>query len=102
MKVSKLGNQTDIAATLLGQLNLPYSQFRWSKDLLNPGSKPFAFFDWDNGMGFMLNGQAISFDNLGKQVVYVKNPKGDKALNEKTLLYGKAFLQEIFTEYMAY
>ncbi len=102
LKVSKLGNQTDIAATLLGQLNLPYNQFRWSKDLLNPGSKPFAFFDWDNGMGFMLNGQAISFDNLGKQVVYVKNPKADKALNEKTLLYGKAFLQEIFTEYMAY
>jgi phosphoglycerol transferase MdoB-like AlkP superfamily enzyme len=102
MKVSKLGNQTDIAATLLAQLNLPYDQFRWSKDLLNPGTKPFAFFDWDNGMGFMLNGQTISYDNLGKQVVYTQNPKSDKATNQKALLYGKAFLQEIFTEYMAY
>ncbi len=102
MKVSKLGNQTDIAATLLAQLNLPYDQFRWSKDLLNPGTKPFAFFDWDNGMGFMLDGQTISYDNLGKQVVYTQNAKADKATNQKALLYGKAFLQEIFTEYMAY
>jgi phosphoglycerol transferase MdoB-like AlkP superfamily enzyme len=101
-KISKLGNQTDIAATLLAQLNLPYDQFKWSKDLLNPDSKPFAFFDWDNGMGFMLDGQVISFDNLGKQVVYTKNPKCDKALNEKTLLYGKAYLQQVFTEYMRY
>jgi len=102
LKVSKLGNQTDIAATLLAQLNLPYDQFRWSKDLLNPGTKPFAFFDWDNGMGFMLDGQTISYDNLGKQVVYTQNAKADKATNQKALLYGKAFLQEIFTEYMAY
>jgi phosphoglycerol transferase MdoB-like AlkP superfamily enzyme len=102
MKVSKLGNQTDIAATLLAQLNLPYDQFRWSKDLLNPGTRPFAFFDWDNGMGFMLDGQTISYDNLGKQVVYTQNPKSDKATSQKALLYGKAFLQEIFTEYMAY
>ncbi|OCX53963.1 hypothetical protein BEL04_06700 [Mucilaginibacter sp. PPCGB 2223] len=102
IKVNKLGNQTDIAATLLAQLDLPYDQFRWSKDLLNPGTKPFAFFDWDNGMGFMINGQTISYDNLGKQVVYVQNPKIGKATNEKALLYGKAFLQQIFTEYMAY
>jgi phosphoglycerol transferase MdoB-like AlkP superfamily enzyme len=101
-KISKLGNQTDIAATVLAQLDLPYDKFRWSKDLLNPGSQPFAFFDWDNGMGFMIPGQAVSFDNLGKQVVYTKNSKGDQATKDKLLLYGKAFLQQIFTEYMAY
>ncbi len=101
-KISKLGNQTDIAATLLAQLNLPYDQFKWSKDLLNPGSKPFAFFDWDNGMGFMLDGQVISYDNLGKQIIYTKNPKAGKALSDKALLYGKAYLQQVFTEYMRY
>ncbi len=102
IRVHKLGSQTDIAATILAQLNLPYNQFKWSKDLLNPGSKSFAFFDWDNGFGFMLPEQAISFDNLGKSVIYTKNPKATQAVNEKTLQYGKAYLQQVFTEYMAY
>lgn len=101
-KISKLANQTDIAATVLAQLDLPYDRFKWSKDILNPGTPPFAFFDWDNGMGFMLPGQTISFDNLGKQIVYTHDPKGDKATKDKALLYGKAFLQQIYTEYMAY
>ncbi|MBW4889930.1 sulfatase-like hydrolase/transferase [Mucilaginibacter sp. HMF5004] len=101
--VIKLGNQTDIAATVLAQMDIPYrAYFRWSKDLLNPTSQPFAFFDWDNGFGFMTPQQAISFDNLGKEVIYTKHPNVPKAVNEKKLLYGKAYLQQVFTEYMAY
>jgi phosphoglycerol transferase MdoB-like AlkP superfamily enzyme len=102
-RISKLGCQTDIAATVLAQLNLPYKEhFRWSKDLLNPTSKSFAFFDWDNGFGFMMPQQAVSFDNLGKAVIYTKYPNANKAANAKALLYGKAYLQQVFTEYMNY
>jgi phosphoglycerol transferase MdoB-like AlkP superfamily enzyme len=101
--VIKLGSQTDIAATVLAQLDLPYrQQFRWSKDLLNPTSKSFAFFDWDNGFGFMLPEQSVSYDNLGGEVIYTKHPNANKAVNEKALLYGKAYLQQVFTDYMAY
>ena len=101
-RVHKLGGQTDIAATLLAQLNLAYQPyFRYSKDLLNPTSQSFAFFDWDNGLGFMTPQQAISFDNLGKEVIYTRY-KTNKATNEKALLNGKAYLQQVFTDYMAY
>ncbi|MDB5112697.1 MAG: hypothetical protein JWR67_3811 [Mucilaginibacter sp.] len=101
-QISKLGNQTDIAATLLAQLNLPHQQFKWSKDLLNPFSKEFAFFNWDNGFGFMLPQQAVSYDNSGQRKIYVSNKNAAKSITEKTLLYGKAFMQQIFTEYLAY
>jgi hypothetical protein len=100
--VNKLGNQTDLAATLLAQLNLPHQQFIWSKNLLNPYSKEFAFFDWDNGFGFMLPGQAVSYDNSGQRVIYRQNKNADKKLTDKALLYGKAFMQQIFTEYLAF
>jgi phosphoglycerol transferase MdoB-like AlkP superfamily enzyme len=98
-KINKLGNQIDIAATLLTQLNLPYSQFKWSKNLLNPYTPGVAFFDWDNGFGFMLPDQAVSYDNSGQRMIYVKN-KG--VATDKALLTGKAFMQQIFTEYLAY
>jgi phosphoglycerol transferase MdoB-like AlkP superfamily enzyme len=98
-KVTKLGNQVDIAATLLAQLNLPHNQFKWSKNLLNPYAPEFAFFDWDNGFGFMLPDQAISYDSSGQRMIYVKN-KG--VSTDKALTTGKAFIQHVFTEYLAY
>jgi len=101
MQVNKLGNQTDIAATILAQLNMPQQKFKWSKNLLNPYTGEFAFFDWDNGFGFMLPGQAISYDGTGKRTIYTRNKNAGKALTDKTLLHGKAFMQEIFTEYLA-
>jgi phosphoglycerol transferase MdoB-like AlkP superfamily enzyme len=98
-KVTKLGNQVDIAATLLAQLNLPHNQFKWSKNLLNPYTPGFAFFDWDNGFGFMLPDQAVSYDSSGQRMIYVKN-KG--VSTDKALITGKAFMQQVFTEYLAY
>jgi len=101
-KIGKLGGQTDIAATLLSQLGMPHNEFKWSKDLLNPQSANFAFFDWDNGFGFMLPGQAVSYDNSGRRIVYTSNKKADQQATNTALLYGKAFLQQIFTEYMSF
>ena len=101
-QIDLLGNQTDIAATLLAQMNLPHQQFKWSKNLLNPYAKPFAFFDWDDGFGFMLPQQDISFDAAGNKINFIKNKTAAQQYNEHVLLYGKAFIQQIFTEYMNY
>ena len=101
-QINKLGNQTDIATTLLAQINLPHQQFKWSKDLLNPYSQEFAFFDWDNGFGYLTPQQAVSYDSSGERMIYTRNKQADKSVTDKTLLYGKAFMQEIFTEYLGY
>ncbi len=98
-KITRLGNQVDIAATLLAQLNLPHNKFKWSKNLLNPYCPEFSFFDWDNGFGFMLPDQAVSYDSSGQRIIYVKN-KG--VSTDKALTTGKAFMQQVFTEYLAY
>ncbi|MBE9586151.1 sulfatase-like hydrolase/transferase [Mucilaginibacter sp. JRF] len=99
-RIHKLGSQTDIAATLLAQLNIPNEQFKWSKNLLNPHSKEFAFFDWDNGFGFMVPGQVVSYDNAGKRIIYNAPPSQSKNQTEELLQYGKAFMQQVFAEYM--
>lgn len=100
--INKLGNQVDIAATLLAQLNMPAQKFGWSKNLLNPYSPAFAFFDWDNGFGFITPQQGISYDNQGRRRIHVEKPDADQAITEKTLLTGKAFMQQIYTEYLKY
>jgi len=98
-KFSNIGSQTDIAATLLTQLAIPTKDFLWSKNLLNPYSKPFAFFSWDNGMGFIDNQQCVTFDNTGKMILFNSNEK-DTSQTSKTLDYAKAYLQNVYRQFI--
>ncbi|MEJ7694750.1 sulfatase-like hydrolase/transferase [Daejeonella sp.] len=99
--INKTGSQTDLAATLLSQLKMDPSRYQWSKDLLNPQTKEFAFFNWDNGFGFAANGQVVSFDNVGKRIILRKNDR-DKSKDEELTRYGKGMMQKVFQEYLNY
>ena len=94
-RLDKIGSQQDLAATLLAQLNLPTKEFTWSKNLLNPYSKEFAFFSWDNGLGFINANQCITFDNIGKTVLYQTNPNVKTNLN-----FGKSYLQTAYQQFI--
>jgi phosphoglycerol transferase MdoB-like AlkP superfamily enzyme len=105
----QIGGQTDIAATLLNQLGMDSKAFTWSKDLLNPSSKQFAFYNWDHGFGFVTPHTTIAFDAVGKQLLFdkpAKVRKSDVQEEEKptpqALNGGKAFMQEVYQQYMAY
>lgn len=96
---TQTGSQADIAATLLGQLGIPATGFVWSKNLLNPYTRQFAFFSWDNGMGFTDNRQCITFDNVGKLVLYNSDPR-DQVNGNALLEDAKAYLQVIYQEFI--
>lgn len=99
-KFSNVGSQTDIAATLLAQLKIPAKDFIWSKNLLNPYTKPFAYFTWDNGMGFIDNQQCVTFDNVGKTILDNSNPK-DKVKTAQLLEEAKSYLQKVYQQFIA-
>ncbi|MXV52214.1 sulfatase-like hydrolase/transferase [Pedobacter sp. HMF7647] len=101
-EIMKVGSQVDIAATLLNQLNLSAKTFNWSKDLLNPQTPEFAFYNWDNGFGFATATQTISFDNVGKRVSFVKNRQISPTIDDQIVQTGKAFMQKVFQEYLDY
>ncbi len=54
-RVDTLAAQSDLAATLLAQLGLPYSEFRFSRNFMKKGTPKFAFFTYNNGLGFVTN-----------------------------------------------
>jgi hypothetical protein len=93
----KLGNQHDIAATLLAQLRISSKEFRWSKNLLNPYSPEFAYFSTDDGCGWVRPDGWFSFDAGPNYYYFLKMDEGikDSIVNE-----GKAYLQTVFLEYM--
>jgi len=91
--ITRMGGQTDIAATLLGQLQLDHSELRFSKNLLC-SSQDFAFYNFTNGFGFIMPGAYIVWDKEAKTLL---EKSGDYKL---ALKYGKALYQESQVSYM--
>ena len=98
--VTGSGSQTDIAATLLHQLNLSAARFKWSNDLLQHNRKPFAFYTFDNGFGWVTNTDSLAYDERAKQIIYA-SPNLQKNGND-ALLNGQAYLQCMTDEYLKY
>ncbi|WP_229235947.1 LTA synthase family protein [Dyadobacter tibetensis] len=94
--VEALSSQTDLAATLLNQLNLPSNEFVWSNDILNPSRKPFAYFAFNNGFGWMRPQGFLIHDNLGGNIIGRQG-----SLNDSELNIGKAYLQTSFNDYLS-
>nr|WP_234462464.1 LTA synthase family protein [Adhaeribacter terrigena] len=90
-----IASQTDLAYSLLNQLHLPNQEFKWSKDIFNPAEKPFAFYIFNDGFGFVTDKGSFGFDNISKQVVQKKGQFTEKDINT-----GKAYLQTSFEDYL--
>jgi phosphoglycerol transferase MdoB-like AlkP superfamily enzyme len=58
-----LCNQTDLAATLLGQLHLPHDNFRWSRDVLSASyTYPFAIHTFNHGFSLIDSTGFVVYD----------------------------------------
>ena len=66
--VHTIASQTDVAATLLRQLRLPATRYVWSRDLLAPHPRPFAYYCFNNGFGAVSPLGSLAFDNVGRAV----------------------------------
>ena len=97
--IGKLGIQTDIATTLLKQLDIDTSVFHRSKNLLNPYSPDFAYVAFEEGIGWITPAGDFFYDNRFDH--YYRN-SFDSAIKDSVVKDGKAFLQTIFREYMEY
>lgn len=95
-KINRISSQTDIPNTLLKQLNLDASDFHWSRDLMNPHSREFAFWEINIGGGWITHEGYYIYQNTTKNFdeMTFSAPAKDKAIKE-----GKSFLQVLFQEF---
>jgi FeS assembly ATPase SufC len=71
MQVDKIMNQTDLAATLLGQLGLEHTAFTFSRNVLGSDYKyPFAFYSFNNGFSFRDSTGVTVFDNNSGSILF--------------------------------
>ncbi|MEI7895553.1 MAG: sulfatase-like hydrolase/transferase [bacterium] len=93
----KLGNQNDLAATLLGQMKLPAGDFHYSKNLFNPASPEFAYYTTEDGVGWIRPNGYFTYDKGSDFYYWWTDPKLADSIKQE----GKAYLQTVFGEYMS-
>ena len=95
-RIDKLCNQTDLVATILAQLQLPVSDFTFSRNVLSPEyDYPFASHCFNNGISF-IDSTGITIYNLDSQTTTHSAPAEGC---EDRLRRAKAILQTTYSDF---
>jgi phosphoglycerol transferase MdoB-like AlkP superfamily enzyme len=93
-RIDAIASQTDLAATLLGQLGLPHEGFYFSKDLLDGRYPAYAFYTFSNGFGFVDATGVSTCDNDSNRPITQSPAAGSPERIDK----GKALLQTLYDD----
>ena len=96
--INKIMNHHDLPAILLSQLNIPYSQFNWSRNVLSRDYKQFAYFANENVLGWKTSNMEMTFDFVTKKIT---DEKG-KEVPDSLMTDAKAYLQTLYNQYLQY
>ncbi|WP_027001775.1 LTA synthase family protein [Hugenholtzia roseola] len=96
-----IASQTDLAATLLAQMNLPTYRYEWSQDILNPNVPHFAFYGFEEGFAWLGQNSGFIYDKntKTKRAIFGKDTAQEWGLPHQSLDYGKAYLQHLLADY---
>ncbi len=93
-KLNQVGNQHDIAATLLSALNLPSGEFGWSNNLLCSNRNNFAYLSLDNAITWVEDTSAFVVPLEPGFPGYDKNPVRQ--------ITAKAYLQHLYEQFTGF
>lgn len=89
-EITEFGSQNHLAATLLGQLGIDYSDFKFSNNMLNPYEPHFAFYSYNGGFSMIDSLGSVIYDNNSNKVLHQQGEK----LEDKA----KAFFQMMYLD----
>ena len=94
---NKLCSNVDITSTILNQLNIDASDFKWSKNIFNPDAPEFAYFELNTGFGWKRPDAEVVL-GIKDNYFFVKRGKNI----ERAELEGRAYTQVWFDEFLSY
>ncbi len=97
--INRISSQTDIPATLLNQMGISSNEFYWSRNLFNPTTPEFAFYECTAGVGWISEGGYFVWDSRLSNLA-VKDI--DAAKPDSIITDGKSYLQVLFKQFMDY
>jgi phosphoglycerol transferase MdoB-like AlkP superfamily enzyme len=93
--IDKTVSQLDMAGSLSQQLHFKTEAFIFGKNVFDSTSKHWAFFTYNDGIGFVTDSSRTLFDNAGKRIVFEEG----KSTNEHERI-AKALMQKLYTDFL--
>jgi len=93
--IDKTVNQLDMAGSLAEQLHFKTDSFTFGKNVLDSTSKHWAFFTYNDGIGFVTDSSRTLFDNAGKRIVFEEG----KSTKEHEKI-AKALMQKLYSDFL--
>jgi len=93
--INKTVNQLDIAGSLTHQFHFPDNPFRFSKNVFDSTTKHWAFFTYNDGIGFVTDSSRLLFDNAGKRTVFEEG-----STNAEHERIAKAIMQKVYADFI--
>lgn len=92
-EIETFGSQMDIAATILGMLNIENRDFEYSKDLLNDSLPHFGYFSFPNAVGIVTDSASVIYDYTQHEAMCQQG-----AVTESLLQTAQAIMQRYSKE----
>lgn len=94
--IGTICNQTDVAATLLAQLQLPGNEFKFSRNIFSPQyTYPFAYHCYNNGISLMDSTGYTVYDLTGNMETTTPTPESESRIKR-----AKAILQSTYNDFL--
>jgi hypothetical protein len=94
--IKAYASQTDIAYTLLDQLNIqPTKPYLFSRNMLSNDAN-FCVYIYNNGVGYMSDTARIVLDCTSNRIV-----SASPDTNQNALKTAKAYIQQVFTIFLS-
>jgi phosphoglycerol transferase MdoB-like AlkP superfamily enzyme len=95
--VHRIGSQTDLAPTLLDQLQLASDDYHWGRDLFaaGKGGASFAWFAYLDGFGFVDQRGRLVYDAIGRRITQRAGAAGPPEARA-----GLSMLREAYQRYL--
>lgn len=88
-RIEQVCNQTDLPATLLGQLGITHADYTFSRDVLSQTyTRPFAIHTYDDGYTMIDSASFVNYDFISNRVVSTYGKGSDQLMQ-----HAKAILQ---------
>lgn len=99
VKIDKIGSQTDIGVTLLSQLRIGHEDFFWSRNLFNPTTPNFAYYEATDGGGWVTPNGYFVYKKVidGHPIMHI-----EPQLKDSIIMDGQSYLQEVFRQFMSF
>jgi phosphoglycerol transferase MdoB-like AlkP superfamily enzyme len=97
IQMSRISSQNDIPGTLLHQLGLPDDDFFWSRNLFNPYTPEFAYFEATEGVGWVCPDGYFVYHRRIENFAEISIVAEKK---DSVIMEGKAYLQVLFQRFL--